>query len=562
MNTNAQNYVKRYVERAGKERILLYLFLALCSAGYVALDAFAETKNRYVYEYGEYYVSFFVQCGMYVCGVGLLGLCILLLLDGERFVVAKEKLYRIPTDILAAAWCVLFNIMLNTAGNMVFSALIYYQGGGEYSNAIYVPFIYEAFITFLTGVITLPFILVLSNLLIVFVLQFKDGSFIARLWLRKPYQAVRAWIAAKREKYIQRKQIRNGYECLQKNHRTERIFWFFEIGIFIMLFLLSCFWMSEYGEEGLMLMGAAVVCGIHALVASRHFGHGRQMADIFQMIEELGSGEEKMVSLVSEDSVYYPIARQLCSIQEKVAESASAQVKSERMKVDLITNVSHDLKTPLTSVISYVDLLSKEDLPPEAADYVAILKKKSARLESMIHNVFDIAKATSGNATLELTTLHMNKLLEQTLADMQDVVEDSGFVLRIQMTEEDTAFIGDSGKMYRVCQNIIENALKYSLTGSRIFIRTWCDDSEVALQIVNTSAYEMHFDEESIMERFTRGDDSRSTEGNGLGLSIAKSFTEACGGTFAIFVEGDQFKALVKFPRNKKSFSDENARSE
>lgn len=553
MNTNVQDYVRRYVERAGKERILLYLFLLLCSGGFVALDAFAGIK--YVDTYEEFYVSFFVQCGMYVCGVGLLGLCILLLLEGGRLVMAKDKLYKIPTDILVFAWFAVYGIMMNMARNMVYSALTYYQGGDGYFKNV--PFIYEVFITFVTGVITVPFILLLANLLIIFVLQLKEGSFKEHLWLRKPCGAVKTWASAKRKRHIQRRQIRNGYECLRRNRRIERVFWCFEIGIIAALFIFSCYLMSDYGdEEGILLMGVTLVCGMHAVLASRHFGHGRSMADLFQMIDELGSGGERMINPVGENSVYYPVARQLCNIQEKVEESASAQVKSERMKVDLITNVSHDLKTPLTSVISYVDLLSKEDLPPEAADYVAILKKKSARLESMIHNVFDIAKATSGNATLELTTLHMNKLVEQTLADMQDVVEDSGFILRKQMTKEDTAFIGDSGKLYRVCQNIIENALKYSLSGSRIFIRTLCDDNVVTLQIVNTSAYEMTFDEESIMERFTRGDDSRTTEGNGLGLSIAKSFTEACGGTFAIFVEGDQFKAQVQFPRNKKKPAD------
>lgn len=555
MNTNAQNYVRGYMERAGKERILLYWFLVLCTAGYVALNAFAKIK--YIVVLDESVSSFFIQCGEYVCGGGMLGLFILLVLEGERLVVAKEKLYRIPVDLLGVAWCILFKLMMNMARNMIFAALSYFS----YSGSRHVSFYYEVFITLVTAVMTLPFILVLANLLMIFLQQLKEGCLKEHLWVRKPYAKLKAWLAAKRKTHIQRKQIRNGYECLKRNQRTERTFWFFEIGILIALFILSCFWMAEYGEDGIMLMGVTIVCGIHAVLANRHFGHGRQMADIFQMIEDLGCGGEKMVCPVGENSVYYPIARQLCNIQEKVEESASAQVKSERMKVDLITNVSHDLKTPLTSVISYVDLLSKEDLPPEAADYVAILKKKSARLESMIHNVFEIAKATSGNATLELTTLHMNKLVEQTLADMQDMVEDSGFVLRIQKAEEDTAFIGDSGKMYRVCQNIIENALKYSLSGSRIFIRTWCDDDEVALQIVNTSAYEMHFDEESIMERFTRGDDSRSTEGNGLGLSIAKSFTEACGGTFAIFVEGDQFKALVKFPRNKKGLPGESART-
>ena len=173
MNTNAQNYVRGYMERAGKERILLYWFLVLCTAGYVALDAFAKIK--YIVVLDESVSSFFIQCGEYVCGGGMLGLFILLLLEGERLVVAKEKLYRIPVDLLGVAWCILFKIMMDMARNMIFAGLSYYQGDVVFSGSRYVSFGHEVFINLMTAVMTLPFILVLANLLMIFVLQLKEG---------------------------------------------------------------------------------------------------------------------------------------------------------------------------------------------------------------------------------------------------------------------------------------------------------------------------------------------------------------------------------------------------
>jgi len=235
-------------------------------------------------------------------------------------------------------------------------------------------------------------------------------------------------------------------------------------------------------------------------------------------------------------------------INEGYVESLKEQVKSENTKTALITNVSHDLKTPLTSIITYVDLLSNEEgLSDTAKDYVNIIAGKAERLKHIVSDLFDLSKSVSGNIPLEMDVLDMRTLMEQTLADMKDPIENSGHTLKTSLGQGTATIFSDGKKLYRVFQNIIDNALKYSLAGSRIFIDLTSTDGKVKVTIKNTAGYEMNFTEEEILQRFTRGDQSRSGDGSGLGLSIAESFTQSCGGTFQLDIDGDQFKVTVEF---------------
>ena len=208
----------------------------------------------------------------------------------------------------------------------------------------------------------------------------------------------------------------------------------------------------------------------------------------------------------------------------------------------------HDLKTPLTSIISYVDLLSKEDLPESARDYVSILAEKSGRLKNIVSDLFDLAKSTSGNLPLDMERIDIRRLIEQTLGDMEDDIEKSGIRIKTTLTDVPIYIYSDGKKLYRVFQNIIGNALKYSLQGTRVFIDMDVEDNIVNITVKNTASYDMDFTAEDVLQRFSRGDKSRSTEGSGLGLSIAESFTWACGGSFKVEIDGDQFKVKLGFP--------------
>jgi signal transduction histidine kinase len=229
-------------------------------------------------------------------------------------------------------------------------------------------------------------------------------------------------------------------------------------------------------------------------------------------------------------------------------ESLQEQMKAERMKIDLVTNVSHDLKTPLTSIISYVDLLSKEDsLSETARDYVKILAEKSNRLKHIVSDLFDLAKSTSGDISLELESLDIKRLIEQTLGDMQDEIEASGLQVVSKLPDHPVVIMSDGKKLYRVFQNVLDNALKYSLKGTRVFVELAEDGDKVTASVKNIAGYEMNFTEDEILQRFSRGDKSRATDGSGLGLSIAESFTSVCGGKFKVDIDGDMFKVAISF---------------
>lgn len=247
------------------------------------------------------------------------------------------------------------------------------------------------------------------------------------------------------------------------------------------------------------------------------------------------------------NSPIYAQTVKLNHISAGIQSAVDRQLKSERMKIDLVTNVSHDLKTPLTSIISYIDLLSSEELSTVARDYVNIIETKSNHLKDMVADLFDLAKATS-RTDVSLEQIDAVVLTEQVLGDMSDKIEASGRDIRKDIQADSAPVCADGKRMYRVCQNIIDNALKYSLDGTRIYVTLKNEDGNCCISVKNIASYEMTFDPDEITERFTRADESRTTDGNGLGLSIAKSFTEACGGSFFVTVDGDVFTAVIKLP--------------
>ncbi len=294
----------------------------------------------------------------------------------------------------------------------------------------------------------------------------------------------------------------------------------------------------------LVLTSAAYIC--MSVYEAKGFG------EIDRAIDDVYNGRQPMFGENMFKPPFSYLSRKLGSISSGYMKSVEERVKSERMKIELVTNVSHDLKTPLTSIISYVDLLGKvEDLPPEAKDYVAILAKKSDRLKNIVTDVFELAKTTSGEIQVEHEKIELNKLIIQTVADMGDSIEKSGLTVKTSVLDEPVCIISDGKKLYRVIQNLIDNALKYSLKGTRIFISLTTDDYYAVIRVINTAGYEMQFTKEEILERFARGDKARTTEGSGLGLSIAQGMTSACGGIFDIEIDGDQFKAVMKFPKMK-----------
>ena len=254
------------------------------------------------------------------------------------------------------------------------------------------------------------------------------------------------------------------------------------------------------------------------------------------------------LKLIGEDN-FTTLADNINNIRDGLDKAIDNQLKSERMKSELITNVSHDLKTPLTSIINYVELIKKEEnISPEyLKDYVNVLDSKSKRLKILIEDLFEASKASSGNIELNMEKIDLTQLLRQSIGEMEEKLSEANLDLKINIPEDKTYVRADGRRLYRVLENLLINISKYSLPNTRVYIDIIEEDSKVKLTMKNISSYELNFDPEEIMERFKRADDSRNTEGSGLGLAIARDLVNLQGGTFSIDIDGDLFKSIVEF---------------
>jgi len=321
----------------------------------------------------------------------------------------------------------------------------------------------------------------------------------------------------------------------------------------VLVILVAIFFYGFLAEGGIYLLPALgfFAMGVYLVYRylKRYSNEIGDMGRVLDHIEAIKKGDMETKLALDPGADLYTAAENLNKIQEGISKAVEEKIKSERMKVELITNVSHDLKTPLTSIISYADLLSKEEgLPDHVMDYIKILVQKSDRLKTLIQDIFELSKATSGDLKVEKERIDLGKLIRQTLADLDERISQSGLLFKIDIPDEPVYIISDGKKLYRVFLNLIGNALKYSLEGSRVYITLEVKDGKKAMAVIkNIANYEMDFKEEEVLERFVRGDKSRTTEGSGLGLAIARSFVQACGGSMNIKVDGDLFKVELGF---------------
>lgn len=228
--------------------------------------------------------------------------------------------------------------------------------------------------------------------------------------------------------------------------------------------------------------------------------------------------------------------------------AAQKQLKSERMKTELITNVSHDIKTPLTSIINYVDLLQKPHTPEEEKTYLEVLNRQSQRLKKLIEDLMEMSKASMGNLTADITKLDAVESVNQALGEFADKLEKAQLTPVFRHPEESVAMMADGRLAWRVLSNLLSNTVKYALPGTRVYIDVMALEGKVIISLKNISRDELNVDADELMERFVRGDDSRNTEGSGLGLNIAKTLMELQKGQLQLLVDGDLFKVTLIFP--------------
>jgi len=284
----------------------------------------------------------------------------------------------------------------------------------------------------------------------------------------------------------------------------------------------------------------------------------RYLHNVINRIKALNEGSKQLAQgdfdvVVDENiGILSPVATNLNNIKNGFKLAIDKEITSEKMKTELISNVSHDLKTPLTSIITYVDLLKSENLTEEnRKEYIDILDRKSKRLKGLIEDLFEASKASSGNVELQLEKLDVVALFKQTLGELEEKINNSTLQMKIAAPENKILCNLDGRRTYRIFENIMTNILKYSMENTRVYITIVEDEQEVSFTFKNISSYEMNFSPEEITERFTRGDRARNTEGSGLGLAIAKSLIVLQRGTLNIEVDGDLFKLKVTFPKAK-----------
>ena len=241
-------------------------------------------------------------------------------------------------------------------------------------------------------------------------------------------------------------------------------------------------------------------------------------------------------------------AENLNSIGDGMAAAIDKQLKSERLKTELITNVSHDIKTPLTSIINYVDLLQHEHTSEQEEEYLAVLKRQAFKLKKLTEDLVEASKATTGNLPVNAVRCSMNELLAQVEGEYGDKLAAAELTLVSVMPEKELFCCVDGALMWRVIDNLLSNICKYAQSGTRVYLTLEKTGGEAVVTFKNTSRAALNIPAEELMERFVRGDSSRSTEGNGLGLSIAQSLTELQGGKMALAIDGDLFKAILRFP--------------
>ena len=307
----------------------------------------------------------------------------------------------------------------------------------------------------------------------------------------------------------------------------------------------------------LVLLGVGGVIGaflLDMLVGAYLYRESKQRDEIVDGIEIIKNGDSKYrIDTTHLHGENLRMADSVNSIGVGIRKAVESSMKDEKLKTDLITNVSHDIKTPLTSIITYVDLLKRENISDQRVQgYIDILDSKSQRLKQLIDDLVEASKISSGNISIQLETINFAELVRQSIGEFSEKFSASNLQVVTKMPEQPMLIDADSGQLWRVMENLFQNVSKYAMHGTRVYIEMEEEgegfDKKNVFSVKNISAKYLEVEAEDLTERFIRGDQSRQTEGSGLGLSIAKNLVEAQDGEFEIQVDGDLFKAIIKFP--------------
>lgn len=470
-------------------------------------DALADAKRIY-----ETYVPW-LGLGMFVAIMSCMGfvltLIYLTLAAGRSGEDEKMRLYRIdylPTELLFAAFFVF------VSGLIAFTAKLSGQTWGISSSLI------------LTGTLVLISDAAFLALYLCFVRKIKAEKFFQC--------SITAYVVHSFKNGMRRRDIESRAKILFVACILPVLFFAWEAfakksflaaaGLLVLFLCLAAFFMQQAIQRKKILEG---ICEINHGKLDYKFNTSQFKGDYRELAEEINGIGEGLMRAVEEN------------------------VKGERLKTELITNVSHDIKTPLTSIINYIDLIRREGAWNENVEnYVGILQKKSQRLKQLTEDLLEVSQITSGNITLDMQPINMVELICQTGGEFNEIFEDVGLTVVTRLPNEPVMILADGSRVWRVVQNLYNNVAKYALKDTRVFVELKASDGYAEFSIKDISAQGIHKTPQDLSERFVRGDESRGTEGSGLGLSIARNLTGLMGGTFKIELDGDLFTASITFP--------------
>ena len=333
-------------------------------------------------------------------------------------------------------------------------------------------------------------------------------------------------------------------ESIDEIKITKKFILYFALFIIANLICFSIMWSD--GFIGLLLTIILYVL-VYSIIAKRIKAYDK----ISKAIDELYHGNTG-INLKEDEFVkeFKNTANEINDVAGGLSNAIEEKLKSERLKTELITNVSHDIKTPLTSIINYIDLMKKEGLNSEKAEeYLEILDTKSQRLKKLTEDLVEASKASSGAIKLNIERLNVKELIKQVSGEFEDKFKARNLQEIITLPNSDLYIQADNRYIYRILENMYSNVAKYALEGTRVYTDIIERDNKVVIQIKNVSKQKLNITAEELMQRFVRGDTSRNTEGSGLGLSIAKSLTELQDGSFNIYLDGDLFKITIEFEK-------------
>ncbi|MGN1377826.1 MAG: sensor histidine kinase [Dorea sp.] len=340
-----------------------------------------------------------------------------------------------------------------------------------------------------------------------------------REWIRKEYQA---------------------FMSIDFKEKNNRIILKIVLWNFVILTAICCFWF-------LGIMALVVYSVVLFLIIRKVYSDlQKKYAVLLKATEEIAKGNLE-VEITEDLGIFAPFKTEIEKIQTGFKKAVDEEVKSQRMKTELITNVSHDLKTPLTAIITYVNLLKDEKDPEKQKEYIDVLDRKSMRLKVLIEDLFEVSKASSKSVTLNITDVDIVNLFKQVKLELEDKITKADLDFRCKFDPEKIIVSLDSQKTYRIFENLLMNIVKYALPHTRVYVDMCREGEETVVRMKNVSAKELDFNPEEITERFVRGDSSRNTEGSGLGLAIVKSFVELQKGKLKIETEADLFKVEIRW---------------